>query len=343
MSNDIWSAFMNSEYAQSELKKIEKRAQDRGPLYSVDPKNKTQLSQSETTKGVSSGGGSVVGNGERKTVYTTKPAQVPGGEETYADPTVEGLEDIHEAMLDVAHREPTGGPFGTQDNQSEKWDGIQAAGHAKAKYPTKKAQAPQLDSKGVEGMKDAFKMMGDGKMMMDDEHEEEEHSSYEDKSLEEILAELDKGSEDDHDDEAVDVDGEFHEDKNSNDLDAEDFEGSNSSDDMEPVDSFFDKNASKKTVAYLKELVKIANECDQKGLYEDASQIDSIIKDEVKTLVTAKKKVNKIAGIVYLQCNNKQCTGGTGGSCYKVPEYDNDAKGKCPKCKVGILNVPWKA
>jgi hypothetical protein len=300
MSNDIWSSFMNSEYAQTELKKIEKKAQqfsvnmDRGPLYDkADPGNKTQLSQSETTMGVGAGGGSVVGNGDRKTVYTTKPAQVPGGEEQYADTTVEGLEDVHEAMLDVAHREPTGGPFGTQDNQPEKWDGIQAAGNAKAKYPVKKAQDSRDSSNpAAQSIGNAFmgkKMMdnGDGKMMMD---EEEHETSYEDKSLEEILAELDKGSEDDYDDQVVDVDGEFHEDKQSHDLDAEDFEDLTSSDDMEPVDSFLDKSAAKKTVSYLKELVKIANECDQKGLHEDASQIDAIIKDEVKQLVTARKR-----------------------------------------------------
>ena len=46
----------------------------------------------------------------------------------------------------------------------------------------------------------------------------------------------------------------------------------------------------KKTVALLKELVKIASELDEKGQYEDATEIDNVIKEEVQTLLTASKK-----------------------------------------------------
>jgi hypothetical protein len=106
----VWDDFMSSEFAQ---KRLEKQAADRSE-YNVDPKNKTVLNPSVETKGVNSGGASMVGSGDSKALYTTKPVSVPGGAEKYADPVVEGLEDIHNAMLDVAHSTPTGKVAGTK-------------------------------------------------------------------------------------------------------------------------------------------------------------------------------------------------------------------------------------
>lgn len=243
--SNVWSTFMESEYAQSELKKIEKQAQqwsvnmDRGPLYDkADPGNKTELSQSVTTQGVSGGGGSMVGSEDRKPLYTMKTAPTPGGEENYADTTVEGLEDIQSAMMDVAMKAPTGKPLGTQDNMPEKWDGIQAAGKAKVKNFTKQADS----------------------MMLDDESSEDEGLDFSEASLEQLLSEMEEGEEDSHD--------------------------------HLPSPHLMESMGSrkKKTIALLKDLVKIANELDQNQRYEDASEVDAIIKDEVQALLTAAKK-----------------------------------------------------
>jgi hypothetical protein len=163
-------------------------------------------------------------------------------------------------MLEVAHREPTGGPFGTQDNVSEKWSGIAAAGKATKPF-TKKSQAPQLDPKGVAGMAHAFKMMGEG----EDENEHDEHDS--EPSLEDILADLERGQ-------GVD---EMHADMHD--------EESDSLQDMMARGSL----KKKETVALLKELVKIANELDSQGQHEDASEIDAVIKSEVVALASKKK------------------------------------------------------
>lgn len=102
--SQVWEDFMGGDYAQSEIQRIKKSAsgQDRNKLYNVDPKNKTELSESVKTMGVSSGGGSIVGGGDSKALYTTKSSPVSG------DSTVEGLEAIHDAMMEVANRTPTG-------------------------------------------------------------------------------------------------------------------------------------------------------------------------------------------------------------------------------------------
>jgi len=266
--SQLWDTFMQSEYVQTELKKIEKTAQapDRNKLYgpAADPKNKTTLSDSVETMGVAAGGASLVGSGDSKALYTTKSVAAPGGEEQYADTTVEGLEDIQKAMLEVAHREPTGGPFGTQDNVSEKWSGIAAAGKATKPF-TKKSQAPQapqLDPGGVAGMADAFKMMDEDE---EEDHEHDEHDS--EPSLEDILADLERGQ-------GVD---EMHADMHD--------EESDSLQDMMARGSL----KKKETVALLKELVKIANELDSQGQHEDASEIDAVIKSEVVALASKKK------------------------------------------------------
>lgn len=142
MSKDskIWEAFMGSDYAQEQLATLEKKAQatDRNKLYNVDPKNKTELNKSVETMGVGGGGGSLVGSGDSKSLYTLKKTPTPGGLEEYADTVVEGLEDVQSAMMEVALRDPKGGPFGSQDNSPEKWEGLQAAGRGVKPF-TKKA------------------------------------------------------------------------------------------------------------------------------------------------------------------------------------------------------------
>jgi hypothetical protein len=246
---------------------------DRGPLYDkANPGNDTTLSQSVTTQGVSGGGGSMVGSEDRKPLYTTKSAPVPGGEETYADATVEGLEDVHSAMLEVAHKAPTGKPLGTQDNKSEKWEGIQAAGSKKAKQLLKKAQdmfeEAELPSEeaeeSVEDMIDSEDHDDEDKVDISeveglfDSYEDEE----EDESLESILEELE--SEDSHGGmPMMDKMGDEH-----------------------PVTA----STTRKTVAILQELVKIANDLDANQQHDDASEIDAVLKEEVQTLIASAKK-----------------------------------------------------
>jgi hypothetical protein len=289
MSNNgsVWTDFMSSEYAQNELKKIEKKAQqwsvnmDRGPLYDkANPGNDTTLSQSVTTQGVSGGGGSMVGNEDRKPLYTTKSAPVPGGEETYADATVEGLEDIHSAMLEVAHKAPTGKPLGTQDNKPEKWDGIQAAGSKKVKQLLKKAQ-------------DMFD--GDGELPPEAEDLE---------SVEDMI-----GTEDHDDEDKVDIsevsglfdsyDEEEEDEDESLESILEELESEDSHGGMPMMDKMGDEHmatasTTRKTVAILQELVKIANDLDANKQHADASEIDAVLKEEVQTLLaSAKKKSQK--------------------------------------------------
>lgn len=262
MSNNsqAWEDFMTSEFVQGELKKMEKEAQaqwsvnmDRNKLYgpAADPKNNTTLSESTETMGVAAGGGSIVGGGDSKALYTTKSAPTLGGEETYADTTVEGLEDVQKAMMDVAMRDATGKPFGTQDNMSEKWDGIQAAG-ASTKPFTKKSQAYDPNNAGSA---DAAKKISDsfmhGHKMMD-------KTSDEDKTLEQILSEL------------------------------EGTEGEGPKDGSHET-AMASANKKRETVSFLKELVKIANELDAQGQYDDAAEIDTVIKDEIKVLASKKK------------------------------------------------------
>ena len=93
-NSKIWDEFMDSEYAQSQLQKTAEV-----DPYSVDPGNKTELNKSVETHCVAPGA---------KDKYTTKPAPTPGGAEKFADPVVEGLEDIHNQMMAVVNREPTG-------------------------------------------------------------------------------------------------------------------------------------------------------------------------------------------------------------------------------------------
>ena len=250
-NSKVWESFMNSEFAQEQLVKMEKQAQvDRSKLYNVDPKNHTTLNESVETMGVSGGGGSMVGSGDSKALYTMKKAPVPGGAEEYADAVVEGLEDIASAMMDVALREPKGGPFGSQDNSPEKWDGLQAAGKKNIKSFTKKAQ--ELELHGDEG-----------------------------DSLESLLADLEgEGHAESHSEETLpehDESLELHGDE-----DAE----------LESILADLDKVASTKRASMnmLKELVKIANDLDLAGEHEDAAEIDSVLKDEVKALIAAKKK-----------------------------------------------------
>lgn len=195
----VWESFMNSPFAQEQIGKMEKQAQvDRSKLYNVDPKNKTELNKSVETMGVSGGGGSMVGSGDSKALYTMKKAPTPGGAEEYADTVVEGLEDIASAMMEVAMREPKGGPFGSQDNSPEKWDGLQAAGKKNVKSFTK--QAHELELHGEEGS-DLESLLAD--LSKEDEadeaheaHEGHEHAlelaGDEDSELESILADLDK-------------------------------------------------------------------------------------------------------------------------------------------------------
>lgn len=264
----VWEDFMQSEFVQSELKKIKKEAQavdqwsvnmDRNKLYGpgADPKNTTTLSESAETMGVNAGGASMVGSGDSKALYTTKPAPVPGGEEQYADTTVEGLEDIQKAMMDVAMREPTGKPLGTQDNMPEKWDGIQAAGKATKPF-TKQSQAYDPNNKGAADAAKAISQsfMGGHKMMEGEEP-----------SLEQILSDLEK------------EEGEGSKDGSE--------EGEHM---MAPEMMAMGAAKKKETVALLKELVKIANELDSQGQHEDASEIDAVIKSEVETLASSKKK-----------------------------------------------------
>jgi hypothetical protein len=182
----------------------------------------------------------MVGSEDRKPLYTMKSSPTPGGEETYADTTVEGLEDVHSAMMEVAMKAPTGKPLGTQDNMPEKWDGIQAAGKAKVKNFTKQADSMMLD---------------------DDSSDETSELDFSEASLEQLLSEM----EDEKEEEAP-----------------------------LPSEHLFEAMGSaknkKKTIALLKDLVKIANELDQNHRYEDASEIDAVIKDEVQALLTAAKK-----------------------------------------------------
>lgn len=133
--SNVWKDFLNSDYAKNELNKIEKTAQERGPLYdNINPTGsgqtypQTQLNPTVETQGVNAGGASMVGSEDRAPLYTTSPASVPGGQEQYADPKIEGKDDIAKAMMDVAMKAPTGGPLGTQDNSPENWDGMKASG-----------------------------------------------------------------------------------------------------------------------------------------------------------------------------------------------------------------------
>lgn len=250
-TTNVWKTFMESDYARQELDKIEKKAQqysvnmDRGPLYdNVKPTGtgqtypETQLNPTVETQGVNAGGASMVGSEDRAPLYTTSPAGVPGGQEQYADPKVEGLDDVAKAMMDVAMKDPTGAPHGTQDNMPESWDGIQAAGGAKVKSFLKEGQDvdPQKAADFIEGFS--------GSPMM-----EQSSESGEDE-LNAILNEIE----------------------------------------TEEAQTVEASSKKKETLATLKELYKVANELDQLGQYEDANAIDDVLREQVKELVTAKKK-----------------------------------------------------
>lgn len=264
-NSNIWETFMQSEFAQKQLEKIEKKAQhfsdgrDRDGLYNVAPASDTQLGQSVTTQGVNAGGASMVGSEDRGPLYTTTPAAVPGGQEQYADATVEGLEDTAKAMMDVAMKAPTANPRGSQDNHPESWDGIQAAGNSQLKNFTKSAQDMMMDKEGGEHMM--------AEMMASDD----------DASLEKILSELEE-------------EGKEEEDKDEEAIPSVMISGDKM---MEAEHMMHEASSKKKTIALLKELVKIATECDEKGLTKDANEIDAVIKSEVKTLLAASKKLKK--------------------------------------------------
>ena len=211
-NSDIWEEFTKHPTNQKIIEKVDgkkrvKEAQafssgnDRSG-YEVDPGNNTTLSQSTTTQGVNAGGASLVGNEDRAIVYdnVTSPAACQGGAEKYADPVVEGLEDVASAMMEVATKAPTGNPEGSQDNTAEKWDGIPAVG-SKRKSFTKQAD------------------------------------------VDEIIKELEE--------EDTVTAGRF---------------------------------------STLKDLVKLADFCDQQGEVEDANEIDLVLKEEVKHLIEASKK-----------------------------------------------------
>lgn len=177
----VWEAFMNSDYVQSELTK-QAQSQDRSKLYDVDPKNHTELSESATTQGVSAGGGSLVGSGDSKALYTMKAAPVPGDKNALV---VEGLEDRHKKMMEVAMKAPTG------------------------KQASLKGFTKQSQHMMGEHMMD--KMMGEHMMDKMMEHEEldslleekkEEHD-HADKMVEEILADLEKEESEEHKKEAT--------------------------------------------------------------------------------------------------------------------------------------------
>ena len=182
MSNSnskVWEDFMSTEFAQRKLEQLKKEAQsaDRSKLYSADPKNKTELSKSTETMGVSGGGGSLVGSGDSKSLYTLKSSPVPGGAEDYADAVVEGLEDVHSRMLEVAHKEAKGNPKGTQDNKSEKWEGLQAAGNTVKSF-TKSAMEDEMkheEAKHEMSHEEMKHEMGHAEMKheMDDDHGKE--------------------------------------------------------------------------------------------------------------------------------------------------------------------------
>jgi hypothetical protein len=304
MSNNgsVWTDFMSSEYAQNELKKIEKKAQqwsvnmDRGPLYDkANPGNDTTLSQSVTTQGVSGGGGSMVGSEDRKPLYTTKSAPVPGGEETYADATVEGLEDVHSAMLEVAHKAPTGKPLGTQDNKPEKWEGIQAAGSKKAKQLLKKAQdmfdeadeVEEDEANEVEEDEEAKLPPEEAEESVEDMIDSEDHDNEDKVDISEVEGLFD--SYDSYEDESEDESLESI----LAELESEDSHGG-----MPMMDKMGDEHpvtasTTRKTVAILQELVKIANDLDANRQHADASEIDAVLKEEVQTLIASAKRKRK--------------------------------------------------
>lgn len=86
MNSKIWAEYMERMLAAEEMKKTASE----------------HLNPSVETKGVSNSGGGTGG------VYKTTPAPCQGGAENFADPVVEGLEDIADAMLAAAKREPKG-------------------------------------------------------------------------------------------------------------------------------------------------------------------------------------------------------------------------------------------
>lgn len=277
-NSKVWEDFMNTEFAQRKLEQIKKEAQsaDRDKLYRVDPKNKTELSKSTETMGTSSGGGSLVGGGDSKSLYTLKSTSVPGGAESYADAVVEGLEDVHARMLEVAHKEPKGNPKGTQDNKSEKWEGLQAAGNAVKSF-TKSAMESEMAHE------------------MDDEaeHKEEQYEddSEHDNKFEEMLKMLkqhedkDKSEHDDEFEEILKMLKE-HEDEDKKHTDEMSHEMSHEM--KHEMAKDLEKSAG--NVSLLRELVKIANDLDAQGNFEDASEIDAVVEAETKALIASLKK-----------------------------------------------------
>lgn len=108
MNSKIWADYMERMLAAEQMKKTASE----------------HISPSVETKGVSNSGGGTGG------VYKTTPAPCQGGEESFADPVVEGLHEIADAMLEAAQREPKGTHPGEE--------GIRASG-SKVKPFTKQA------------------------------------------------------------------------------------------------------------------------------------------------------------------------------------------------------------
>lgn len=185
----VWEAFMSSDYVQTELTKQAQSA-DRSKLYDVDPKNHTELSESATTQGVSAGGGSLVGSGDSKALYTMKAAPVPGDKNALV---VEGLEDRHKKMMEVAMKAPTGKQASlkgfTKQSQhmmgEHMMDKMMGEHMMDEKMMSEKAMDEELDS------------------ILDEDYKEHEEHDHADKMVEEILADLEKEESEEHKKEAT--------------------------------------------------------------------------------------------------------------------------------------------
>lgn len=196
----VWTDFMSSPYAREVLAALKKEKEasfnkegqsaysvnmDRNQLYDVGWHENYLAPSTETQVSTGAGGGSNVGSGERKHLYDVPQGATMGGEEAYASPVVEGKEDIAKQMEEVARRNPPHGrPHGTQDNMSEKWDGIQAAG-ANVKPFTKEGQNvdPQKAKQVADSFKDSLGMEAETC-----EEEESEDSAFDLDSLLDKLA-----------------------------------------------------------------------------------------------------------------------------------------------------------
>lgn len=284
-NSKTWDDFMSSAFV---TKALEKTAQAEGNEYSVTPASSTELGKSVTTQGVSAGGASMTGGAEdSKALYTTSPAALAGNAEQYADATVEGLEDVAKAMMDVAMSTPTGE--------------VKEAGSRKS---IKTAQ-DMGEFSDDDYLDDLFKadLSDEDVTQTDDEY----LTSLEDEALSGPISSEEET-------EAFSSEPTI-EDSSDTDL-AEMFEKDEASDEFS-FDDFSTASAEKrKTFATLIELVKVADECDALGLHNDANDVDSVIKDEIKSLITAAKK----------KCDCKS------PKACKDPKCKSKCKKCCKKC-----------